>query len=134
MPLLTKTQQIDASLAATAMQCANHLASAAVHVNRMVDAMLALSNEDLTEWLNSKHAADTLALFAAHSELGGAINTAATIAADTLSESGMEAAIPACDIRPVPEKLASQSRIFAFVDGVFSVTDAPTPEPEPEEE
>lgn len=131
MPLLTTNQQINAGLVATGMQCANHLASAAVLVNRMVTDITALSNGELTAWLNSQESSEMLALFTAHGQLGSAINTAAIIAGTVLADSGITLVIPECDVRSVADKLAP-SRILAFVDGVFSVTDAPTPEPEEE--
>lgn len=127
MPLLTPLQQIDAQLAETARSAANHLANAAVYANRMVFAMLALDDEALTAWLNSRPPEETQALFAAHGQLGEAINAAATVAQSVLENA---VSIPAVDTRSVPEKLAAARRVLAF-DGAFTVTTLP---PEPAEE
>jgi len=121
MPLLTPLQSINAQLAQEARQCANHLASSAVIANRMVSAMLNMDDETLTIWLNSQPPEDTLALFSAHGQLGGAINTASTIARDVLANSSIAANIPEVDVSSVTEKLAQANRVLSFVDGVFSV-------------
>jgi hypothetical protein len=136
MQLLTKIQTTNASLAAEASACANHLASAAVHANRMVEQILALSDDDLTEWLNSRPPQDTAALFAAHGQLGEHVNAATQTAAAVLQASGIRSASVTIDTRSVAEKLASQNRVLHFDDqtGIFQVTTTPPPEPEPENE
>ena len=134
MPLLTPLQSINATLADTARQCAQNLAKSSDLANRMVTAMIALDDDKLTAWLNSQPPQDTMALFTAHGLLGEAINGAASVAQAVLSESGVAVSIPAVDVRSVAEKLADHGRVFAFEDGVFSVTTISVPEPEPQPE
>jgi hypothetical protein len=123
-----------AALADDARACASHLANASILTNRMVSAMLALDDDQLTAWLNSQPPQDTTALFTAHGLLGEAINGAAQVAQSVLSESGVAVSIPPVDVRSVAEKLADHGRVFAFEDGVFSVTTISVPEPEPQPE
>jgi ATP phosphoribosyltransferase regulatory subunit HisZ len=130
MPLLTPLQSINARLADDARQAANHIANASVIANRMVAAMLQLNDEQLTAWLNSQPPEYTKALFAAHGQLGSAINSAGDVAQAVLSESGVTVNIPAVDVRSVADKLADQRRVLSFVDGLFAVSTLPEPEPE----
>jgi hypothetical protein len=99
----------------------------------MVTAMIALTDDQLTAWLNSQPREDVEALLAAHGQLGDAINAAATVAQAVLNESGMSANIPPVDVRSVAEKLAAQRRILSIDNGAFTVTTLPLePEPEPQ--
>jgi len=138
MSLLTPLTKINAALADDAKSCANHLASAAVHANRMVEQILQLSDDDLTEWLNSRPPQETAALFAAHGALGDHVNAATQTAAAVLQASGIRTASVLIDTRGTAEKLASQNRTLSMdgETGVFIVTTNPHPEPvieEPEE-
>jgi hypothetical protein len=128
MPLLTATESINAAFAETARQCALHIASAASLANQMVSAAMALPDDELTAWLNSKQPAEMQDLFAAHGTLGTALNAAAAAA---LPASGVTVAIPTVDVRSVAEKLASNGRVLVFTNGTFSVTTPPPVEPEP---
>ena len=133
MPLLTPLQSVNARLADDARACANHLANASILTNRMVTAMIALTDDQLTAWLNSQPREDVEALLAAHGQLGEAINDAALVAQAVLNESGMSANIPLVDVRSVAEKLAAQRRILSIDNGAFTVTTLPPgPEPEPQ--
>jgi hypothetical protein len=126
MPLLTQNQRLNAQLADEARDIAAHLSAAAVKANNMVGIMLALSDADLTDWLNSQPPQETLALFGAHGQLGEAVNGAITIAGAVLSASGLPAPAASVDIRSVAEKLAAQGRVLDFTDGVFTVSTPPT--------
>jgi hypothetical protein len=99
----------------------------------MVSAMLALDDERLTEWLNSRTPQETEEIFAAHKLLGDAINGAAQVASAVLAASGIAANIPTVDTRSVSEKLSAARRELAFEDGAFAVTTLP-PEPVEEDE
>jgi hypothetical protein len=135
MSLLTPTEQINAALADDAKNCALHLASAAVTANRMVTTIMRLDDAALTSWLNSRPPEATMAIFAAHGELGTALNHAITTAAEVLTGSGIPAPTESVDIRSVAEKLATANRTLAFEDGIWSVeTLPPPPAPEPIEE
>jgi hypothetical protein len=132
MPLLTPSQQINAALADHAKSCALHIASASVIANRMVESILALSDEALTEWLNAQSPQEIQSLLGAHGNLGAALNTAGNLAWSVLLESGIAVEIPDVDIRDFAEKLDQRGRDLAFEGGQFSVTTRP-PEPEPAE-
>jgi hypothetical protein len=137
MPLLTQNQRLNATLADDARNIAAHLAAASARANGMVATMLSLDDAALTDWLNSQPPEETLALFVAHGQLGEALNGALAIAGAVLAASGIDASSGLVDVRSVPEKVADQGRIFAFENGVFSVTTPPPviePEPEPEPE
>jgi hypothetical protein len=134
MSLLTPLTKINAALADDAKACANHLANSAILANRMVSAMLALDDERLTEWLNSRTPQETEEIFTAHKLLGDAINGAAQVASAVLAASGIAANIPTVDTRSVAEKLAANRRELAFVDGLFTVSTLPPPEPVEEDE
>lgn len=134
MPLLTQNARLNATLADDAVNIAAHLSAAAARANGMVTTMLSLDDAALTDWLNSQPPQETLALFGAHGQLGEALNGALQIAGAVLAASGIAAPSGLVDVRSVPEKLADQGRVFAFEDGVFSVTTPPPPEPEPEPE
>ena len=134
MPLLTQNARLNAALADDARNITAHLAAASNRANGMVSTMLALDDEALSAWLNSQSPEETLALFGAHGQLGEALNGALAIAGAVLAASGLPAPDGFVDVRSVPEKLAERGRIFAFEDGVFSVTTPPPPEPEPEPE
>jgi len=127
MPLLTATESINAAFAETARQCALHIASAASLANQMVSAAMALPDDELTAWLNSKPAADMTALFTAHGTLGTALNASAA----ALPASGVTVTIPPVDVRSVADKLASAGRVLAFSNGAFSVTTTPIAELDP---
>jgi hypothetical protein len=133
MSLLTPLTKINAALADDAKAVSNHLANSAILANRMVSAMLALDDERLTEWLNSRTPQETEEIFAAHKMLGDAINGAAQVASAVLAASGIASNIPTVDIRSVAEKLAANRRELAFADGAFAVTTLP-PEPVEEDE
>jgi len=133
MPLLTPNQKINSILADDAVNIASHLSAAAQRANSMVNATLSLDDEALTSWLNSQPPNEIMALFQSHYELGVAVNAAINLANAVLAESGIDAPTTTVDVRSVPEKLADKRRVFAFENGVFSVTTLP-PEPEPEVE
>jgi ABC-type transport system substrate-binding protein len=133
MSLLTPNEAINASLAADAKSAAQHIASAASLANRMVASMMQLNDHQLTAWLNSRDPADTMAIFAAHGQLGEAINGAATVASSVLSASGINYKIEPVDVRSVADKLAGAGRVLDFADGVWSVTTPPPPEPNPDD-
>jgi hypothetical protein len=135
MSLLSPTENINAALAEDAKNCALHLASAAVTANRMVSTIMRLDDAALSAWLNSRPPESTMAIFAAHGELGTALNHAITTAAAVLTGSGLPAPTESVDIRSVAEKLAAANRTLAFEDGIWSVeTLPPPPAPEPTEE
>jgi hypothetical protein len=130
--LLTPLQKTNATIAALGQTIASHLAAAANAANQQAATALAMSDDDLTEWIQTM---DTASLFAAHEALGSAINTAASAAHDTLAESGIDAPLGAVDTRSVPEKLAAQRREIQIIDGLpVVITLPPPPEPEPEPE
>lgn len=130
MPLLTTHQRINAGLAEDARNIAAHLAAAAHKANGMVQTMLDLDDAALTNWLNSQAPQETLGLFAAHGQLGEALNAALTVAHAVLESSGLTAPETSVDIRSVAEKLASKGRVLGFDNGVFSVTTPPPADPE----
>ena len=129
MPLLTTTQLTNARIAELGQNIASHLAAAARAANEQTATAMALSDADLSDWLNAQ-GAELDALFAAHAELGQAINTASEVAVSTLSASGINAPAGIVDIRPVSEKLAAQNRQIQVVDGIFSVTTLPPETPQ----
>lgn len=126
MPLLTTTTKTNARIAELGSNIAAHLAACATAANAIVASVLALDDTELADWLNAQ--GDELeTLLGAHSQLGEAINAAATVAQAVLENA---VSIPAVDTRSVPEKLAAARRVLAF-DGAFTVTTLP---PEPAEE
>ncbi len=131
MPLLTTTEKTNARIAELGQNVAAHLSAAATACNRMVAESLALSDADLTAWLNSRSAQEVTALFSAHGLLGVCVNDAQETCNAMLQESGLDASSVQVDIRPVPEKLAAMSRSITVVDGNYVVTTNPPPEPEP---
>ena len=131
MPLLTQNQRLNATLADDARNIAAYLAAASTRANGMVATMLSLHDADLTDWLNSQPPQETLALFAAHGQLGEALNGALAIAGSVLASSGLPAPETLVDVRSVAEKLADQGRVLSVsAEGVFSVANIPPVEPE----
>lgn len=131
------THRITADIDADAQSIANHLASAAVLTNKMTERVLALSDADLTAWLNSQ--GDPTPLFAAHGQLGEAINAAAQVATGTLNQWGLEPTIPTVDVRSVSQKLAAQNRAIVVDSSGWQVVPIPpqaaiTPSPPEESE
>ena len=133
MPLLTTTQQVNATIADLGRTIASHLAAAAQAANKQAAAVLALSNDDLASWLNEQ-GADAEALFAAHAMIGASINIAAAVAHGTLSASGIDAPLGPVDVRPVSDQLLSQNRKIVITESGATIADIPQPEPEPEPE
>lgn len=139
MKLLNKVQLVNSNIADSAVSCANHLASAAFHVNKIANIALKLSNEELSAWLNSRSPEETSALFTVHALLGEAVNNATALSQSTLSESGITVESVLIDIRPFADKLKDQGREISFENGVFVVAQIPVvpsveitePEPEP---
>jgi len=132
MSLLNSNQLVNSNIAECAVGCANHLASAAYHVNKIVTIALKLSNENLSSWLNSRSPQETSALFSAHALLGETVNNATELSHSILSESGITIEKVIIDIRPFAEKLLDQGRLINFEDGVFTVQNVPIPEPPPQ--
>jgi hypothetical protein len=141
-------------LAADARRIAMHLSAAAAVANRQVQTLLALPPVVLAEWLNSR-GKDAAGMFAAHAEVGTALNVAAAAVEHILG-----AAAPPMvrvDVRPFAEKLASrglrlvmsdtgavilplepassdEAEVEADVDEVVSVGPAPTPPEAPNDD
>jgi hypothetical protein len=133
--LLDTIQKTNAEIVILGQQVATHLGAAANHANRMVSAVLGLSDADLTTWLNSHNPQEIGELFGAHKLLGDALNSSAAVANSILAQSGMATQSTPVDVRPVADKLAAMNRVLTFENGVFAVTTVvPQPEPEPQPE
>lgn len=132
MPLQTPLTRADHSIATRGMRIACALLTAANDANAQADAVMALDDEKLAQWLMSK-GQEAEALFAAHFALGQAINTAARIAHDTLVANGVDnPPLGQVDVRSVPEKLAARRREIIIDENGIRVITHPAPEPAPE--
>jgi ABC-type transporter Mla subunit MlaD len=103
----------------------SHATAQAQHANRMAKALLALSDDELTAWLQG-HAADLETIFTRHATVGSTINT---LLATTAAQ--LDAPLPELvDVRPVADKLADQRRVIDWQTLTIS-TLPPEPQPEP---
>jgi hypothetical protein len=91
----------------------------------MVSVLLALQNDSLTEWLNSKPMDEISALFADHLAVGNAINSAMSTIGAQLIASGTVVPYDPVDVRSFQDKLAAQGRQIQIIDGAFVVSVLP---------
>jgi hypothetical protein len=126
MSFLTKTENTTASLAASINKIAGNLSVAIKSANTLALELLALSNADLCEWLNSKPIETRMSEFASHGLIGQRLN-------DTAEQLEKFSSMPLgrVDTRSFHEKLASQKRELTITESGFSITDYPALEPEP---
>lgn len=130
--LLNKLTKINADLAEDIKSTGSLITAGAQRMNTMARRLLSLSNEDLTEWLNSQPIQDTFKLFDDHLIVGTKINESVEAIGSQLAASGIPFTQFLVDVRPFGEKLAEQGRLVKFENGVFTVENVPVPEPEPE--
>jgi hypothetical protein len=130
MSLLNTTTRISAELAESAKAAARSQSSAAVHLNRMGQTLLAADNAALTAWLAAiGEGLDPL--LTAHATAGHALNAAQDAAQAVLDASGIAQTLERVDVRSFADRLAEQYRA---IDETGTVIDLPIPEPEPEPE
>jgi hypothetical protein len=133
MSFLTKTENTTASLAYSINKIAGNLSVAIKSANALASELLALSNEDLCEWLNSKPIEKRMEEFGSHGLIGQRLNDVAE-----QLEKFSQMPLGRVDIRPFPEKLANHRRELTIGENGFAIVDypvlepEPTPEPEPE--
>ena len=135
MSLLNQTTQISAKLLEIIKAESNHLISAANLHNSLSSALLGLSDEALSSWLNNNKQI-LEGLFTDHAVTGTILNQALEKIALTLKSSGVKLAGIRADVRPFGEKLAGQNRVFSVLEnGNFLITTAEPEQPEePENE
>jgi hypothetical protein len=126
MSFLTKTENTTASLASRINKIAGNLSVAIKSANALASELLALSNEDLCEWLNSKPLEKRMEEFASHGLIGQRLNDVAE-----QLEKFSQMPLGRVDTRPFPEKLASYRRELTIVENGFLITDYPVLEAEP---
>ena len=123
MPLIqSPSQAAAASILSRVQHLAGNYNACATHLNAIVSDVLALSNEDLFEFVNEQGPAGLNELTTLHLEHGEAITELSAAAAATLADSGVTWPASVVDVRPLSEKLAEHGREMTFADGVFSVS------------
>ena len=132
--LLNKLTKINADLAEDIRSTGSLITAGAQKMNGMVTRLLRLSNEDLSEWLNSQPLEDVSKLFDDHLVVGSKINESVNAIGEQLTASGIPFVHFLVDTRPFSQKLADRGRLIKFENGVFIVEDIPAPQPEPEPE
>lgn len=128
MSLLNQNQKISAKAITRTQQIAAHIGAANGAINGIVSDFLALDDETLTTWLNAQGAAEIVALFSAHAELGATLNTAADKAETVLAESGIEGPTTRGDVRPFADKLAEVGRVLEVNENTGEMTVSTLPE------
>jgi len=103
----------------------SHYMAAAGLLNGITRTILALPNDDLAAFGNNLGPAEMQALTTAHGAQGDGLNALIAAVDAVLGQSGIPACGVSVDVRPLPEKLADQSREIVLTNGVFSVIDAP---------
>jgi hypothetical protein len=125
MAILSPTQLVNAQILDATTQTQRLLKVAAAQGNAMVSVLLALQNDSLTEWLNSKPMDEISALFADHLAVGNAINSAMSTIGAQLIASGTVVPYDPVDVRSFQDKLAAQGRQIQIIDGAFVVSVLP---------
>lgn len=105
----------------------SHATAQAQAANRMAKALLALSDAELTAWLQG-HAADLETIFTRHAQVGRGINALIETTAAQLETNPPELV----DVRSVADKLAAQGRAIDWQTLTVS-TIPPEPQTEPVE-
>jgi hypothetical protein len=124
MSLLTKNENTTASLSKGVDKIAGHITVAIKTTNKLALDLLALNNEDLVDWLNSKPVEQRMEEFAAHGLLGEYLNDTAEKLEEFITTS-----LERVDIRPFHKKLESQWRELSITQNGFSIVDMPLPKP-----
>jgi hypothetical protein len=122
MSLLTKNENTTASLSKGVDKIAGHITVAIKTTNKLALDLLALNNEDLVDWLNSKPVEQRMEEFAAHGLLGEYLNATAGIIEEFIPTS-----LERVDTRSFREKLATYRRELSITQNGFSVVDMPLP-------
>jgi hypothetical protein len=122
MSLLTKNENTTATLAKGVDKISGHITVAIKTANKLALDLLALNNEDLVDWLNSKPVEQRMEEFAAHGLLGEYLNATAGIIEEFIPTS-----LERVDTRSFREKLATYRRELSITQNGFSVVDMPLP-------
>jgi hypothetical protein len=122
MSLLTKNENTTASLSKGVDKIAGHITVAIKTTNKLALDLLALNNEDLVDWLNSKPVEQRMEEFAAHGLLGEYLNDTAEKIEEFIPTS-----LERVDTRSFREKLATYRRELSITQNGFSVVDMPLP-------
>jgi hypothetical protein len=122
MSLLTKNENTTASLSKGVDKIAGHITVAIKTTNKLALDLLALNNEDLVDWLNSKPVEQRMEEFAAHGLLGEYLNATAEKLEEFITTS-----LERVDTRSFREKLATYRRELSITQNGFSVVDMPLP-------
>jgi hypothetical protein len=122
MSLLTKNENTTASLSKGVDKIAGHITVAIKTTNKLALDLLALNNEDLVDWLNSKPVEQRMEEFAAHGLLGEYLNDTAEKLEEFITTS-----LERVDTRSFREKLATYRRELSITQNGFSVVDMPLP-------
>lgn len=119
--ILDPSYKPSAALLERTVQAFRYANALAAEINSMTAYLLALSNAELENWLNSQTPENLVSLLAAHGRCGGRVNEILAETALQLQDSGQPSLYVEADVRPFDQKLAAQGRKYEFVDGVFIV-------------
>lgn len=120
--ILDPSYKPSAALLERTVQAFRYANALAAEINSMTAYLLALSNAELENWLNSQTPENLVSLLAAHGRCGGRVNEILAETALQLQDSGQPSFYVEADVRPFTEKLAEQGRKYEFSDGVFIVS------------
>lgn len=120
--ILDPAYKPSAALLERTVQAFRYANALAAEINSMTTYLLALSNAELENWLNSQTPENLASLLAVHGRCGGRVNEILAETALQLQDSGQPSSYAEADVRPFGQKLAAQGRQIEIVDGKFVVS------------